>query len=283
MNTDHATTGTQTIRRPTRMLLSRLYVYPIKSAGGVALEASEVDGRGLRYDRRWMLVDEDGVFMSQRRFSRMALIRVRLERDDLVVEAPGMPSLKIPLQTPAGRLMLARVWHDLVESLPVGDDADRWFGEFLGVRCRLVYLPDESVRPVDPAYGEPGDQVGLADGFPFLLISESSLADLNARLQRPVPMDRFRPNLVVRGCEPFAEDGWSTVRIDRITFRIVKPCARCTITTVDQETAATGKEALRTLAQFRKVGSKVLFGQNLIHDGPGTLRTGGPVEILQAR
>ncbi len=265
------------------MCLSGLYVYPIKSCVGIPLEASEVDERGPRHDRRWMLVDETGCFMSQRRFPRMALIRVRIGPDGLVVDAPGMPSLEIPLQPPVRRPMLARVWDDLVESLTVGDDADRWFSGFLDVSCRLVYLPEGSVRPVDLTYGGPGDQVGLADAFPFLLISEASLAELNARLEQPVPMDRFRPNLVVRGCEPFAEDSWELVRIASITFRVVKPCSRCTITTVNQGTGVTGKEPLRTLAAFRKVGSKVLFGQNLIHDKLGTLRVDNPVEILQSR
>jgi len=258
-------------------------VYPIKSAGGIALESSEVDERGLRHDRRWMLVDETGCFMSQRQFPRVALIGVRIEPDGLVVDAPGMPSLEVPFRPAAGSLLLARVWDDLVESLTVSDDSDRWFSEFLGVSCKLVYLPDESVRPVDPAYARTGDQVGLADGFPFLLISEASLADLNARLEHPLPMNRFRPNLIVGGCRPFAEDGWKLVRIGPITFRVVKPCARCTITTVDQESAVRGKEPLRALARFRKVGTKVLFGQNLIHDEPGALRTGDPVEVLQAR
>ncbi len=267
---------------PSGIYLSQLHVYPIKSAGGIPLEASEVDGRGLRHDRRWMLVDEAGSFMSQRRFPRMALIRIRIEPDHLVVDAPEMSSLEVPLRPPDRKLRLAQVWGDLVEVSAVGDDADRWFGEFLGVRCKLVYLPDESIRPVDPAYGKTGDRVGLADGFPFLLVSEASLADLNARLERPVPMNRFRPNLVVGGCEPFAEDGWRLVRIGRITLRVVKPCARCTITTVDQGTAATGKEPLRTLARFRRVGTKVLFGQNLIHDDTGTLHTGDPVEVVQA-
>lgn len=260
--------------------LSGLYVYPIKSAGGILLEASEVEGRGLRHDRRWMLVDEAGRFLSQRRFPRMALIGVRIEPDHLIVDAPDMPSLEVPLQPPEGKLELARVWKDLVQVSALSDAANRWFGEFLGVRCTLVYLPDESVRPVDPAYARMGDRVGLADGFPFLLISEASLSDLNSRLQRPVPMNRFRPNLVVRGCEPFAEDGWNLVRIGRITLRVVKPCARCRVTTVDQATATTGKEPLRTLAGFRRVGNKVLFGQNLIHDNTGALRTGDPVEIL---
>ena len=266
------------------MYLNGLYVYPIKSAAGIAVKEWEIDRRGLRHDRRWMLVDESGCFMSQRRFARMALIRVRIEPDCLIVDAPGMPSLELPLRPPAGRLVLARVWDDLVESLTVGDGEDRWFSRFLDVSCRLVYLPEESVRPVDPTYyGRPGDQLGLADAFPFLLISEASVAELNARLEQPVPMDRFRPSLVVKGCEPFDEDDWRLVRIGPITFRVVKPCSRCTITTVDQRTADTGKEPLRTLARFRTRDRKVLFGQNLIHDNLGTLHAGDPVEILWSR
>jgi uncharacterized protein len=263
--------------------LSGLYVYPIKSCGGVAVEEWDVDERGLHHDRRWMLVGETGRFMSQRRYPRMALIGVRIEPGGLVVSAPGMPPLEVPFRLPDSKPLLTSVWEDLVESLPVGDEADRWFGEFLGVRCRLVHLPDESVRPVDPDYGKAGDRVGLADGFPFLLISEGSLAELNTRLERPLPMDRFRPNLVVAGFEPFAEDGWTQIRIGPIAFRVVKPCARCAITTVDQRKGTTGKEPLRTLATFRRSGTKVLFGQNLIHDETGILRAGDPVEVLRVR
>lgn len=281
MSGNHATPGAVTTHSGTELSLSGLHVYPIKSVGGIPLGVSDVDERGLRYDRRWMLVDEAGQFASQRQIPRLALIGVHIEPDRLVVDAPGMSPLDVPLRPTDGKLIPARIWNDVVRASLVGDDADRWFGEFLGVRCRLVYLPHESVRPVDPVYGRPGDQVGLADGFPFLLISEASLADLNARLEQPLPMNRFRPNLVVRGCEPFAEDGWSLVRIGPVTFRVVKPCSRCTITTVDQRTAARGKEPLRTLARFRKVGTKVLFGQNLVHDATGTLRKGDPVEILQ--
>jgi uncharacterized protein YcbX len=281
MSGDRATPCPQITRSESGASLSDLCVYPIKSCGGIAVDEWEVDERGLRHDRRWMLVDESCCFMSQRNLPRMALIKVCIESEGLVVDAPGMPSLVVPFEPPDGEPLLARVWDDLVECQTVDDDS--WFSEFLEVSCKLVYLPDESVRPVEAAYAEPGDRVGLADGFPFLLISEASLADLNARLEQPLPMNRFRPNLVVGGCEPFAEDGWRGVRIGRLTFRVVKPCARCTITTVDQESATKGKEPLRTLARFRRAGNKILFGQNLIHDEIGTLRIGDPVEILQIR
>jgi uncharacterized protein YcbX len=268
-------------KESSEVCLSGLHLYPIKSTGGISLGAWEVDERGLRHDRRWMLVDEAGRFMSQRRYPRMALIGVRLEPDHLLVDAPDMPPLHVPLQPPDDKPHLAQIWDDLVEVLAVGDKADRWFGEFLGVGCKLVYLPEESVRPVDPAYGRKGDRVGLADGFPFLLASETSLADLNTRLESPVPMNRFRPNLVVRGSGAFAEDGWRLIRIGSITLRVVKPCARCAITTVDQRTATTGKEPLRTLARYRRAGKGVLFGQNLIHEDKGVLRVGDPLEVLQ--
>ncbi len=174
-------------RRRPEVYLSALYIYPIKSAGGISLEACKVDERGLHYDRRWMLVDAAGRFMSQRWYPRMALIEVRIEPDHLLVEAPEMSPLVIPLQPPTATRRLAQVWSDLVEVSPVGGEADRWFGEYLGVSCSLVYLPDESIRPVDPAYGSAGDRVGLADGFPFLLISEASLADRTPGWRVPCP------------------------------------------------------------------------------------------------
>ncbi len=254
--------------------LSQINIYPIKSTSGISLDTSEVDERGLRHDRRWMLVDEEGVFLSQRRLPRMALIRVGLHPDGLAVDAPGMSTLCVPFQPAAREPVQASVWSDEVSVLPVGKEADRWFGEFLGVRCRLVYLPESSVRIVRQDYGRSGDQVGLADGFPFLLISEASLKNLNGRLQEPLPMNRFRPNLVVSGCGSHAEDGWSRIRIGEMEFRVVKPCARCAIPTIDQQTADRSKEPLRTLATYRRFGGKVLFGQNLIHDSPGRLSVG---------
>ena len=264
----------------TETSVSGIQIYPIKSAGGISLDLATVEERGFRYDRRWMVVDGDNRFFTQREHPRLALIRVRLEPEVLVVDAPDMPSLKVPLHPTAGKPVPATVWDDVVESLPVGEEAAYWFSEFLGTPCSLMYLPDESVRPVDPDYSLSGDQVSLADGFPFLLISEASLDDLNSRMDEPLPMDRFRPNIVVRGCEAFAEDDWRRVRIGSVIFRIVKPCSRCVTTTVDQASAATGKEPLRTLATYRKAGSKVLFGQNLIQDSAGTVSLDDEVRIL---
>jgi len=163
----------------------------------------------------------------------------------------------------------------------VDGGAGEWFTRLLGVRSQLVYMPDDVVRPVDPTYGVSTDRVSFADGFPFLLISQESLDDLNRRLAVPLPMNRFRPNLVVSGCAPFAEDGWPGFAAGGVEFRVVKPCARCVITTTDQATGERGREPLRTLATYRNVGGKVMFGQNVIHRGTGSLELGNRVELTR--
>ena len=258
--------------------LSGLYVYPIKSCAGISLEGADLGATGLRHDRRWMLVDETGEFMSQRVHPRMALISTHLSDEHMTVGAPGMPDLEIPLRQENTNSLYVRVWGDTNRGDLVGGEADRWFGEFLGFPCRLVCKPDDDPRPIDSLYAESGDQVGFADGFAFLLISEASLEDLNGRLRDPLPMNRFRPNFVVGGCDPYAEDGWSRLRIGGLPFRVAEACPRCAITTVDQGTGARGKEPLRTLATYRKFGGEVFFGRNLIHDAPGTVRVGDLIE-----
>ncbi|HEY6579549.1 MAG TPA: MOSC N-terminal beta barrel domain-containing protein [Rubrobacter sp.] len=260
------------------VVLSGLNVYPIKSCAGISLDSAELSATGLRHDRRWMLVDETGEFMSQRAHPRMALISTHLSDEHLTVGASAMPNLQVPLQPTNEDLMDVSVLGDANKGAPVGEEADRWFGEFLQLPCRLVGKPDDEPRPVDSIYAEDGDQVGFADGFAFLLISEASLDDLNSRLDYPLPMNRFRPNFVVTGCDPYAEDDWSQVRIGGIPFRVAEACPRCAITTTDQETGARGKEPLRTLATYRKSDGEVFFGRNLIHDALGTVRVGDTVD-----
>jgi uncharacterized protein len=260
--------------------LSGLYVYPIKSCAGISLESAALDPTGLRHDRRWMLVDETGEFMSQRAHPRMALISTHLSDEHLTVSAPDMPDLQIPLHPTNENLIDVSVWGDASKGAPEGEEADRWFREFLRFPCRLVRKPDDDTRSVDSIYAENGDQVSFADGFAFLLISEASLEDLNTRLDDPLPMDRFRPNFVVRGCNPYAEDEWGHVRIGGVPFRVAEACPRCAITTTDQKTGTRGKEPLRTLATYRKFDGEVFFGRNLIHDDLGTVRVGDAVEIM---
>lgn len=262
--------------------LSDVYVYPVKSAAGIRLESAEVVSTGLRFDRRWMIVDDDGTFLSQRTESRLALLRPALEADALRLSAPGREDLVVPFEAPSRGAAEVRVWQDAVPAVDAGAEARAWLRAFLQRDVRLVAFPSGAHRAVDPERARPGDGVAFADGYPFLLTSTASLAELNLRLPHPVEMIRFRPNLVVDGAEPFAEDEWRRIRIGDASFRVVKPCARCAITSVDPATGQRGPEPLRALAEFRRRNGKVLFGQNLIHDGAGRLRQGDAVELLEA-
>jgi uncharacterized protein YcbX len=259
--------------------LTALNIYPIKSTKGIALAESEVDGFGLRYDRRWMVVDESGDFLSQRSHPRLALVVPSISDGVLQIDAPGMPTLRTPLHPGDTVATSVTVWDDTCPATWVGDHAAEWFSDFLGCACTLVHMADQVVRPADPAFAPLGVRVSFADGFPFLLISEESLADLNRRLADPLPMNRFRPNLVVAGGEPYAEDGWGRIEIGDMRLQVVKPCARCLVTTTDQATGERGKEPLRTLATYRKVGGEVMFGQNVVHENNGRLRVGDSVTI----
>ncbi len=259
--------------------LTALHVYPIKSAGGISPAEWEVDDFGLRYDRRWMVIDDAGELVTQRDRPRLALVRTRLTGDGLEVTAPGHPALELPLHPSGGATTTAIVWDDSCRALLAGEAAARWFSELLQCSCRLVYMPDETVRPADPTFAPPGIRVSFADAFPFLLISEESLADLGSRLAVPLPMNRFRPNLVIAGGAPYVEDTLTGFELAGILFRVVKPCDRCVITTTDQETAQRGREPLQTLATYRRQGGKVLFGQNVVHLGRGRLRVGEALRV----
>jgi len=260
-------------------VLRQLHIYPLKSARGISVEGWPVGPRGLRYDRHWMVIDANGDFLSQREIPQMALINIALDGADLIVSAPGMPSLRIEDRAVVERVTV-RLWKDVFPANPSGATADAWMSEYLGIDCAVVSFASDAHRQVDAAFAKPGDQVGFADGFSFLLLSEASLGALNGRLASPVAMERFRPNLVVAGCDAFAEDTWKTIRVGELEFEVVKPCARCSITTVD-EFGERGKEPLATLARFRRRGAEVYFGQNLVHRGMGTLRLGDPVVVLR--
>jgi MOSC domain-containing protein len=259
--------------------LTALNIYPIKSTHGIALAESEVDGFGLRYDRRWMVVDAFGQFLSQRSHSRLALVVPSIQRDKLQVDGPGMPTLEVPLHPSPTVTTTVAVWDDVCSASWVGESAGEWFSEFLGCECGLVHMAEDAVRPADPVFAPIGSRVSFADGFPFLLLSEESLADLNRRLAEPLPMNRFRPNLVVAGGEPYDEDRWGKLEIGGIRFRVVKPCGRCVVTTTDQTTGERGREPLRTLATYRRRDGEVMFGQNVVHEGNGRLRVGDWVHL----
>ncbi len=264
-----------------KLILNGLYRYPVKSLRGAGLAAAVLDARGIRYDRHWMLVDADGHFLSQRELPRMTLVRTLMMYDHLTLQAPDMEDMILPPEHAADDVFKVKVWDDECLARCVGKDADEWLSGFLQTECRLVYLPADQLRQVDPTYAKEGDQTGFTDGFPLLLISDASLRDLNSRMSEPLPMERFRPNLVVAGCEPYAEDQWKRIRIGEIEFNVVKPCSRCAITTVNPDTAQTGTEPLKTLSGYRRQGNKVYFGQNLIHTGIGELKLGMDVEVIE--
>lgn len=238
-----------------------------------------VEKTGLKYDRKWMLIDAERQFLSQRRLPRMALIKTALSGNTLILSALGMENLFLSLEPKTGDTINSTIWHDQVDTIAVSAEADDWFSRFLNVESRLVYKPDATIRPVNPNFAKPEDQTALSDGFPFLLTSENSLAALNQAMQLNLAMTRFRPNLVVSGCESYAEDLWREITIGNIGFRLPKPCSRCSVPTINPETGEIGKEPLTTLNRLRKWQNKVYFGQNALHNGLGVLSVGDIVQI----
>lgn len=260
------------------VIVSELNIYPCKSLRGLSLTDMTLTDTGPQWDRRWMLVDSDGGFISQREEVRMCLVDVKLESGHLNLFAPGQRELKLPISERGNRLEVT-VWDDRVLAVDCGDEPAQWFSSFLQRDCRLVMMPPGTQRQVDRDYSREGDTVSFADGFPLLLICEASLADLNQRLSVPILMAHFRPNIVVSGCEAFAEDRWQSVHIAGIHFDLVKPCSRCVIPSINPQTAEKQSEVIRTLAAYRRNAGKVYFGQNLIHRGRGIVKLGDRVEV----
>ena len=261
--------------------LSSIVIYPFKSLVGISLSRVDLDQFGPKHDRRWMLVDDDNSFLTQRQHSKMALIRTELQGDQLVLKAQGMGQCVFPLEVDAGTVVEVKLFEEHCTALETEPAAGEWLTDFLGLRCRPVFMPRTTERIVDPEYSPERSITSFTDGFPFLLIGESSLVDLNGRLAEPVGMERFRPNLVVRGTAPFAEDDWKQIRIGNAAFHVAKPCSRCRMITVDPARGEfSGDNPLKTLASYRTVNGQALFGQNLIHHQPGRLQVGDEVTIL---
>ena len=262
-----------------------LHIYPVKGLKGIDLVEAQCTARGLRHDRRWMVVDADGVFLSQRGHPRMATVWTEIADGVLSLAAPDVGSVEVAVDPGRGRTVKVRVWTSVVEALPVSPYADAWLTDYLGTSCRLVYMPEESRRESNAAYAGPGKLVGFADGFAYLLANTQSLAELNARLaakgHAALPMNRFRPNLVVTGAAAFAEDGWREIRVGGAVLRTAKPCGRCEVTTTDQATGeVVGPEPLATLSTFRDSREfGVMFGMNLVTVEEGRVRVGDAVEI----
>lgn len=267
------------------MHLSALYRYPVKSAIAETLQSSTLDSLGLAGDRRWMLVDEaTGRFLTQRAEAHMSQLGAEhLQGVGLRLSASGQAPLLVPTPSDDAPLRGVTIWRDTLRVPDAGDEAAEWLSSFIGKPTRLVQVPVERARTTQSGYGLDSDKVGFADGFPLLLIGQASLEDLSARVGRELEMLRFRPNLVVSGSEAFAEDGWKRIRIGDVEFRVVKPCSRCILTTIDPQTGVRSedREPLATLKTYRQVEGDVMFGQNLVNDGVGRLEVGMPVTVLE--
>lgn len=261
------------------LTLSEIWIYPIKSLAGIRLSRAQVKPKGLEFDRRFMLVDESGRFLTQREHPEMALFKVSLDQGRMRIGSKSNELIVELRQPDSGKHEQVIIWDDEVEAIEVNPEYSAWFTRQLKLTCRLVFFPEASKRLVDPDYARSTEHVSLADGFPFLIIGESSLRDLNSRLDSPVEMRRFRPNFVFTGGQAFEEDNWKNFRIGANRFLGVKPCGRCVLTTVDPATGIKGKEPLATLSTYRKRGNKILFGQNLLALDYGEVKEGDTITI----
>ena len=250
------------------------------------MHSAEVTRRGFRYDRRFLLIDKNNRFLTQREFPKMALLKTAIEEETLLVYHKDSfgDHLVVPLAPePSDDTAIVSIWEDECEAQFIGQQADDWFSGQLNTACRLVYMPDSTERKVDEKYAIHDDITSFSDGYPILIIGQASLDDLNNRLSKAIPVNRFRPNLIFAGGTPYEEDGMKHFRIHDLDFFGVKPSARCVITTTDQETGLTGKEPLKTLAGYRSKNNKVYFGQNVLMEGEGIIKVGDPIEIIRQK
>ncbi|MET3980106.1 uncharacterized protein YcbX [Mucilaginibacter sp. UYP25] len=263
------------------LLVSQLFIYPIKSLGGISLDTAQLTDRGLQHDRRWMLIDENNRFLSQRENAQLALFKIEVLTDALkVVYTADGTFINIPFVPLKPDMLEVVIWDDTCAGQLVSDAVDAWFTVKLGIPARLVYMPDETHRATDPRYTNSGSIASFSDAYPALIIGQASLNDLNSRLAEPLPMNRFRPNIVFEGGDPYNEDHMNHIRINGIDMYGVKLCARCVMTTIDQETLAKSKEPLKTLAGYRRKGAKILFGQNLAFRSTGIISVGDELSVL---
>lgn len=267
------------------LTLSALHIYPVKGLKGISLESARATDRGLEHDRRWMVVDRDGTFISQRSHPKMATVWTEIEGGNIVLSAPDVDSVALPLDIQDKGRVSATVWSSTVKAVPGPEEADRWISDYLGDEFRFVFMPDSTKRSSNPKYAGHDRHVGFADGYAYLVISEASLADVNAKLlakgHPALPMNRFRPNFVIAGATPFAEDAWKRVRIGEAVIEAVKPCGRCQVTTTDQATGQLrGPEPLATLASYRESPEfGVMFGMNCVTVAEGAVKVGDTIEI----
>jgi len=265
-----------------RFYVSGLYIYPVKSMKGYSIDSMLIDERGPANDRRWMLVKENGAFVTQREHPQMCKIKATLQSDGtLLLSAPDMTVISVALPNNSAPTYPVTVWNDTVEAQDAGDTVAQWLSQFLEVKVRLVYMPETTKRLVDTDFAQKQEIVSFSDAFPFLLISDASIDNFNTCLEQPITSERFRPNIMISGSGAFDEDRWSHIKIGDIEFTVAKSCARCVMPSIDPETAIKQPEVSRALAKTRRRDGAVFFGQNLLHHSEGCIHVNDPVIIIQ--
>ncbi|MEQ8927105.1 MAG: MOSC domain-containing protein [Fulvivirga sp.] len=265
------------------MKLSRIIIYPIKSLGGIELESSITTQRGLEYDRRFMLIDENNKFLTIRQHKEFLFYQLKKSESGFTIQHKNKTQqLHIPWAISTGKKITAKIWDDEVEAVVAEDHINTWFSNELGFNCRLVYLPDESPRRVQPDWVKNEHHVSLADAYPYLIVGENSVADLNAKIQESITYKRFRPNLVFTGGQAYEEFLWKDITIGAAELQCIKPCTRCIVITMNPETAEVGKEPLKTLFKQR-INEKMVFGENAILLAGSLVKVGDEITIISKK
>lgn len=263
------------------LTLSEIFIYPVKSLGGISLQTAEVERRGLKNDRRYLLVDENRRFMTQREFPQMAFLKLSFAENGFsVFNIKNNSVMLVPFESTSNETIKVKIWKDVCNAVTVDKNLDLWFSNAISKKCSLVYMPDNEKRIVEKEYIDEDHIVSFADAYPFLIIGQASLDDLNSRMQIPIPINRFRPSFVFSQGNPYEEDNWKKFKIGAVEFEAVKPCARCVITTTDQQTAVRNDEPLKTLSTYRKINNKVMFGMNLVCHKTGNVSINENVLLL---
>jgi uncharacterized protein YcbX len=265
--------------------ISQLFIYPVKSLGGFEINVAQLTDRGFQYDRRWMLIDNNNQFLTQREHPEMALLQTTIEGDSLVIYYKPAITDKISISlTPAPAIpSRVNIWDDGCDAQFVSDVADEWLSKKLSMSCRLVYMPDAEKRKVDGRYAANNEITAFSDGYPLMMIGQASLDDLNSRLEESLPMNRFRPNIVFTGGNPFDEDLMEHIKVNGIDLYGVKLCARCVMTTINQDSGLKSKEPLKTLTGYRNKQNKIYFGQNILFKQTGCIRQGDTINIIKIK
>jgi uncharacterized protein len=263
------------------MQISQLFIYPVKSLGGIAKQAVEITNTGFKHDRRWMLVDENNLFLTQRTHPQMALLQTAETENGIAVFHKQNPkvSVIIPFKNDDNKKLTVTIWDDVCAAVEVNENLNKWFSTILHINCKLVYMPNTTKRLVDKRYAANDEITSFSDGYPILMIGQSALDNLNDKLMEPVPIERFRPNIVFTGGHAHIEDEMAAFFIGTTNFIGVKPCARCVITTINQQTGQRAKEPLKTLSTYRMKNNKIYFGQNILQQQNGIIYVGNKIKI----